>query len=179
MKFLIDLANFDDILFTTTDAELWTIIEPGLSIIAASIVTLRPLLRAMKITGFSSADTYASGYANRTPLSHSNMNSRPDARGYVRSQELDELPLHGVRTVITRDDGTKGLSQPVITGTGNEGRNGGQSKSSQVLGREDEVSDIGSEDFIIHSHSQGSMTNGGIRRTNTVTISHDKSSDNV
>ncbi len=33
---------------------IWTIVEPGLGITAASAVTLRPLLRACKIKGFSS-----------------------------------------------------------------------------------------------------------------------------
>jgi hypothetical protein len=32
---------------------IWTIIEPGLGIIAASIVTLRPLLRTLRIFGFN------------------------------------------------------------------------------------------------------------------------------
>lgn len=146
---------------------MWTIVEPGLSIVAASVVTLRPLLRAMKISGFSSTDTYATGYADRAQQSHSNF-SRPGAQGYVRSRELDELPLQNVRTVITRADGTKGLSKPlpVIAGDGRTGT--GTSKASQVLGREDEVSDVGSEDFIIHSHTQH-----GITRTNTVTVSRD------
>lgn len=31
---------------------VWTLIEPGVAIIASSLATIRPLLRAMKITGF-------------------------------------------------------------------------------------------------------------------------------
>jgi hypothetical protein len=36
----------------STDTMIWTIIEPGLGITAASIVTLRPLLRVFRIRGF-------------------------------------------------------------------------------------------------------------------------------
>jgi hypothetical protein len=34
---------------------VWTLIEPGVAIIAASLVTIRPLLQKLKIHGFSSA----------------------------------------------------------------------------------------------------------------------------
>lgn len=33
---------------------IWTIIEPGVAIVASSLATIRPLLRAMKIHGFES-----------------------------------------------------------------------------------------------------------------------------
>lgn len=37
-----------------TDAMVWTIIEPGLAIVASSLATIRPLLRVMRIRGFES-----------------------------------------------------------------------------------------------------------------------------
>ena len=37
-----------------TDSMVWTIVEPGLAIIASSLATIRPLLRAMRIRGFES-----------------------------------------------------------------------------------------------------------------------------
>jgi hypothetical protein len=36
---------------------VWTLVEPGIATIAASLVTIRPLLRAFKIHGFESNDT--------------------------------------------------------------------------------------------------------------------------
>lgn len=33
---------------------VWTLVEPGVAIIAASLVTIRPLLRTLKLHGFSS-----------------------------------------------------------------------------------------------------------------------------
>jgi hypothetical protein len=41
---------------------IWTIIEPGLGITAASIVTLRPLLRTFNISGFTSGGSSSSRY---------------------------------------------------------------------------------------------------------------------
>jgi hypothetical protein len=95
----------------------------------------------MHIKGFSSSNTYASGYASRNA-------GGPGQGPYVRSHELNELPMHGTMT-------------KTVIGAG-------QTKASQVLGREDEVSDIGSDDFIIHSREDQ-----GITKTNTVTVSHD------
>ncbi|SPN98900.1 related to integral membrane protein pth11 [Cephalotrichum gorgonifer] len=54
LKFLADLEQTDDILFAGTDAMVWTLVEPGVAIVAASLATIRPLLRAMRIRGFDS-----------------------------------------------------------------------------------------------------------------------------
>lgn len=35
---------------------VWTIIEPGLAIVASSLATIRPLLRAMRVRGFESTE---------------------------------------------------------------------------------------------------------------------------
>ncbi|TDZ51606.1 hypothetical protein CTRI78_v007501 [Colletotrichum trifolii] len=39
-----------------TEAMVWTLVEPGVAIVASSLVTIRPLLRAWKLNGFTSAD---------------------------------------------------------------------------------------------------------------------------
>jgi hypothetical protein len=36
---------------------VWTLVEPGVAITAASLITIRPLLRALNISGFSSGST--------------------------------------------------------------------------------------------------------------------------
>lgn len=49
---------------------VWTLVEPGVAIVAASLATIRPLLRAMRVRGFDSTDhTYGSGRSanSRTP----------------------------------------------------------------------------------------------------------------
>ncbi|KAK6219649.1 integral membrane family protein [Colletotrichum tabaci] len=56
LKFLADLSDLTDILFMGTDAMVWTLIEPGAAIVASSLVTVRPLLRAWRLSGFTSTD---------------------------------------------------------------------------------------------------------------------------
>ncbi|KAK7427933.1 hypothetical protein QQZ08_005546 [Neonectria magnoliae] len=65
LSFLADLTDTDDILFAGTDAMVWTLVEPGVAIVASSLATIRPLLRAMKIRGFESIiQTYGTGRSN-------------------------------------------------------------------------------------------------------------------
>ncbi|EFQ28128.1 integral membrane family protein [Colletotrichum graminicola M1.001] len=59
LRYLADLGDVADILFTGTDPMVWTLVEPGVAIVASSLVTVRPLLRAWRLTGFAST--------NRTP----------------------------------------------------------------------------------------------------------------
>lgn len=85
LKFLADLSDLTDILCTIfahfqnppfyglesqkatsnrantatvmgTDAMVWTLVEPGVAIVASSLVTIRPLLRAWRLNGFTSTD---------------------------------------------------------------------------------------------------------------------------
>lgn len=39
-----------------TDAMVWTLVEPGVAIVASSLVTIRPLLRKMRLKGFESTE---------------------------------------------------------------------------------------------------------------------------
>ncbi|KAH8880950.1 hypothetical protein GQ53DRAFT_617441, partial [Thozetella sp. PMI_491] len=52
LTFLANLVEVDDILFAGTDPMIWTLVEPGVAIIAGSLVTIRPLLRAFGCPGF-------------------------------------------------------------------------------------------------------------------------------
>ncbi|KAI1847206.1 hypothetical protein JX265_011882 [Neoarthrinium moseri] len=78
LKFLADLTDLEDLLFATTDAMVWTLIEPGVAIIASSLVTIRPLLRAWRIRGFQSTEN-----SKRTgPSSYGHHGTNPSrARG--------------------------------------------------------------------------------------------------
>lgn len=49
--------NFDFGEDAGTDAMIWTIVEAGLAIIAASLATIRPLLRVLRVRGFESSDS--------------------------------------------------------------------------------------------------------------------------
>src|SRR5579871_4103222 len=79
------------ILDACIDAMIWTIIEPGLSIAAASIATFRPLLQVFKIRGFTS-----DGPAHRGPG-----NAPRESTGIVRPQDLNKiLATTTITTVI-------------------------------------------------------------------------------
>ncbi|KAF3770744.1 hypothetical protein M406DRAFT_239910, partial [Cryphonectria parasitica EP155] len=56
VKFLANLTDVDDILYAGTDAMVWTLVEPGVAIVASSLVTIRPLLRQMRLRGFESSE---------------------------------------------------------------------------------------------------------------------------
>ncbi|KAK7966697.1 integral membrane family protein [Apiospora aurea] len=72
LKFLADLTDLSDILYGGTDSMVWTLVEPGVAIVASSLVTIRPLLRAWKIKGFTS-----NGTSKQTgPLSNGQAKSR-------------------------------------------------------------------------------------------------------
>ncbi|ETS80135.1 hypothetical protein PFICI_07664 [Pestalotiopsis fici W106-1] len=56
----------------TTDTMIWTIVEPGVAIIASSLITIRPLLRAWRVRGFQSTENtkrtggISNGHMNRS-----------------------------------------------------------------------------------------------------------------
>ncbi|KAL2753900.1 hypothetical protein ACRALDRAFT_2043034 [Sodiomyces alcalophilus JCM 7366] len=64
LKFLSNLTDLEDILFAGTDAMVWTLVEPGVAIVAASLVTIRPLLRMLRLRGFQSSARTPYGYGH-------------------------------------------------------------------------------------------------------------------
>lgn len=124
----------------STDALLWTIVEPGIGIIAASIVTLRPLLKAWKVSGFS-----ANTDSRQTPAGGISGSHGP----YSRSQELDELPGANSNASTNR------RSKLSVTGKG-----GVRTRAQPVLA--DASSDTGSEDFILARGSTIDMIRGAV-----------------
>lgn len=81
LKYLLELSDYSDNLYTANDAMVWTLIEPGIAIVAASLVTIRPLLHAWNLTGFGSTKNSSSyglagygrgGLSLRGDIPHSN-----------------------------------------------------------------------------------------------------------
>ncbi|KAI6766276.1 hypothetical protein HG530_007346 [Fusarium avenaceum] len=104
LRFLADLTDTDDILFAGTDAMAWTLIEPGVAIVASSLATIRPLLRAMKIRGFESTDNnYSTGHSAGTP---SNANRAKSSVLAMPGFGPDDVSL----TNITHQNKTNGRS---------------------------------------------------------------------
>ncbi|KJZ73135.1 hypothetical protein HIM_07519 [Hirsutella minnesotensis 3608] len=58
-KYLNGLNQWNDLSYSLTDAVVWTLIEPGVAILATSLATIRPLLRILQIKGFKSSDSSA------------------------------------------------------------------------------------------------------------------------
>lgn len=112
---------------------VWTLIEPGVAIVASSLVTIRPLLRQMRFKGFESSEHSRSGgfwarygrsggdrYGNKK---HSaNKRSRAasgglDAFEVKHDVKLDDLEA-GYAAPTTADDSTK---KPIATKSGGRG----------------------------------------------------------
>lgn len=96
MFYLHTLLDGPDFLYATTDVAIWSTVEPGIGITAASIATLRPLVRAMLVkSGYSSSARASQGdhpFAIASPL-------RKVRRGYNHTLELSDL-------VTTHHEGT-------------------------------------------------------------------------
>jgi hypothetical protein len=75
------LIRYPTNLVATTDAMVWTLIEPGVAIMASSLATIRPLLRAWRVRGFQSTENSNS---KRTGPSYGYGRSRSRSQG-IRS----------------------------------------------------------------------------------------------
>lgn len=72
---------------------IWSLVEPGVAIIASSLATIRPLLRALKIRGFLSTDKYpSSGISGAARYGRGSRNTR----GSMPGQGPTDVSLHSV-----------------------------------------------------------------------------------
>lgn len=82
---------------------VWTLIEPGIAIVAASMATIRPLLRRMRVRGFESTDDPSSYGHNSGWISSRRGKSR------AGSVPLEELTLRDLEakepTTVTSSEG--------------------------------------------------------------------------
>jgi len=126
---------------------VWTLVEPGVAISAASLITIRPLLRALNFKGFDS--TSPSG-SHRAPHSgRHNLSLRND------------IPVNNsVSTVRTKHARPFDMKRSLSNVTG---------LNKEPTARQEPVSDdTGSEEYIL----QGTNMDG-ITRTVDFTISND------
>ncbi|KAL6855743.1 hypothetical protein J3F83DRAFT_764119 [Trichoderma novae-zelandiae] len=96
IKYLSTLQDTDDLLFSATAVMIWTIIEPGVAIVASSLATIRPLLRAMKIRGFEST-----GRTHSAPSAHARYaaEDRPEPTTAGRAYGPNNFSLKHVEPV--------------------------------------------------------------------------------
>jgi hypothetical protein len=170
LKFVVELADTSDILCMscsrsfTLNAHIkqlirvfhshqnnsngWTLVEPGIAITAASLITIRPLLRALNFKGFDSTDPYTNNpsRSHQTPGTHN-----------VRLK--DDIPASHWQNITSSSGPSKGdLTIP-------EGlkKKDGSMVQTRAVGE-----DSSSEEYIL----QG-LEEEGIRMTVNVTVSRD------
>ena len=123
-----DLSSAD----AGTNAMIWTIVEAGLAIVASSLATIRPLLRAMRVRGFESTEnnTGQSKQSKRS-LQPTSTSAAPQASAYDLDDLLDS-PVADVTnepkrpyTVRTRDLGATEETTAIMTAASNGGGGGG------------------------------------------------------
>jgi hypothetical protein len=147
VKYLVELSDYSDILFTGTTAMVWTLIEPGLAITAASLITIRPLLRAMNFTGFNST-------GNNTSRNLTSNNNLSRSMGqHNLSQRRDNFALENWNALSS----VTGPEEAVVKGKGGE----------RI--RSEPLSDAESEQYILQGRGVEDLEDG-IRQTRTVTV---------
>ncbi|KAI9732269.1 MAG: hypothetical protein M1818_007588 [Claussenomyces sp. TS43310] len=98
VKYVAQLEDVDDILYAFSNGLIWTVIEPGIGITAASAATLRPLLRLWNVSGFT------------TRLGRSKLDTTTGGRS--RSYAVDNFSRSdNTKVTITADRGAQLASQ--------------------------------------------------------------------
>ena len=155
------LALTDDFLFATTDVAIWSTIEPGLGIVAAGAVTLRPLFRrfyALSTRNKSSNPITASKLRNNHIPSNF-QSSGQELRSVGRSQHVYKSSV-----------GSLGDSEEIqlrtdVGGTGTGRGKGGVTVTSSPFADENEVVQAK------ESSGGGESRWGGIQVHRTVEVS--------
>ena len=115
MAFVMDFRSLD-FLYDTVDIAIWSDIEQGLAITAASLATLRPLYRVLVAhLGWSESSTVPLNEGKETPYPSSDFNNGQNKKkrngqfsliSYTRNDGADEeeYGLESCRPVKLRDD---------------------------------------------------------------------------
>ncbi|KAI1101962.1 hypothetical protein F4804DRAFT_314549 [Jackrogersella minutella] len=111
LKFLADLTDMADILHAGTDAMVWTLIEPGVAIVASSLVTIRPLLRLWKIKGFGST-----GQSRPTNGISSNRMSRTNRSNKMPAFGSTDVTLVDIESQTKNNRPRSFVAAPVVGG---------------------------------------------------------------
>ncbi|KAH8746846.1 hypothetical protein BGZ57DRAFT_972142 [Hyaloscypha finlandica] len=149
LRYIIELTDISDILHSGTTAMVWTLVEPGVAITAACLVTMRPLLRALKFPGFESDPA-----AQHTPLT---------LRNDISGGHWSTISSHGKES-HSQSGGGDGGHKRNFSLTALERLNG--------LGR----LETGVERDGGSGADEGSMDESGITKTVQVRVEHDHAS---
>ena len=80
---------------------LWTLVEPGVAITAASLITIRPLLRALHFKGFSNSTTPSSDYVATHSRRNVSANHRLENWNNLSSVTGPKTPPKGAREHVS------------------------------------------------------------------------------
>ena len=122
---------------------VWTVVEVGVAITAASLVTIRPLLRVLKFNGFGSAGENFSTSAS---------NNNPRSMGQNVGQDEDTFHL-----------GNWAALTSITSGSGKSEQN------ARAQGNNDAAA--ASEEYILQGTSAERNDSDGVMWTRTVNIS--------
>ncbi|KAL5592999.1 hypothetical protein FOBRF1_012101 [Fusarium oxysporum] len=170
--YIHELFNGADILYEGTDSMLWSIIEPGVAIVASSLATIRPLLRFFRIKGFTSENSYGTGFSSSRHTA-----GRSKARGRStygpqdvslavidpnRSEQKQPRPISletkGAQTIHDTFPDTSRSESPQSENRGSEvyGFQGQQTGSeASPHGSVDQILDLEQQDQSSGSHGRG------------------------
>ncbi|KAH8808675.1 hypothetical protein F5884DRAFT_858199 [Xylogone sp. PMI_703] len=98
LKHLIALTDEQDVLFTICVSQMWSVLECGIGITAGSIASLRPLMRYIHISGFTSNGGEPSQELSNLQSSKANANKL----GYIRQKDI--IGQRIVRNKATEND---------------------------------------------------------------------------
>src|SRR5690242_16228308 len=79
---------------------VWTLIEPGIAIVAASMATIRPLLRRMRVRGFESTDN-PSSYGHNSAWSTSRRKRSRAGSVPIEEVTLEDLDTKKPSTIVS------------------------------------------------------------------------------
>lgn len=126
---------------------VWTVVEIGLAITAASLITTRPLLRALKFRGFGTSELSTYG-------AHSTRNTS-QSMGQRGGQDMDVFHMGNWRQISSISGGDGKISQNVR----------GQLESNAA-----------SEEYILQGVPAEREDMQGIKQTRTVVVAIDPKS---
>ncbi|KKA29241.1 hypothetical protein TD95_002064 [Thielaviopsis punctulata] len=95
-KYLVTINDHTDILYSSTDAFIWTMVEPAVATIASCLSTIRPLLRQFRIKGFESTESASYAVNGRNGA-----RSNPNRSNLYSEIGLADIELGDKNTVTT------------------------------------------------------------------------------
>ncbi|RYP91479.1 hypothetical protein DL770_002418 [Monosporascus sp. CRB-9-2] len=154
IHYLAHLTDTLNILYSGTEPMVWTLIEPGVAIIATSLATMRPLLLALGMRGFRSTgdqsnESHQFSFLRRETKTTRSSEMPGSGREGNIMQDIEQEHTNGGGTLRTPSD------------AGTLARMTRESRFSQWMSS---VSEVRDDDLERTSADSRKSLNGGVRR---------------